>query len=122
MYFIHLVGDWICTWNVRVRLTDIIISYHCLLLLGDKPKWYRNELTAFTFQVYEPTSTLGAALSMQLEEEANLPTGMYLHSISRENKTKSQKMSLFPALGHVIPYHCVILRQGTVSLLRDFEI
>ena len=42
---------------------------------GDKPKWYRNELTAFTFQVYEPTSTLGAALSMQLEEEANLPTG-----------------------------------------------
>ena len=48
-----------------------------IFLPGDKPKWYRNELSALAFKVYEPNSTLGAALSMQLEEEANLPTGEY---------------------------------------------
>jgi hypothetical protein len=46
------------------------------LLIGDKAKWYANQLQPITFRVYDEASSLGAALSSASEVVSDdYPTG-----------------------------------------------
>ncbi|XP_060556937.1 MAP kinase-activating death domain protein-like isoform X5 [Ruditapes philippinarum] len=59
-------GEWsLCPQNVA--FLRVQTSVFDPLLIGDKAKWYANQLQPITFRVYDEASSLGAALSSATE-------------------------------------------------------
>lgn len=55
-------AEWsLCPQNVA--FLRVQTSVFDPLLIGDKPKWYANQLQPIMFRVYDDNSSLGAALS-----------------------------------------------------------
>ena len=69
-------GEWsLCPQNVA--FLRVQTSVFDPLLIGDKPKWYANQLQPIAFRVYDEASSLGAALSSASEVVSDdYPTGM----------------------------------------------
>ena len=77
---VEFFGEWaLCPQNVA--FLRVQTSVFDPLLIGDKAKWFANQLQPIYFNVYEETSTLGAALSSASEIVSDeFPTGeMYSH-------------------------------------------
>ena len=59
---VEFFGEWsLCPQNVA--FLRVQTSVFDPLLIGDKAKWFANQLQPITFCVYDDNSTLGAALS-----------------------------------------------------------
>ena len=63
---VEFFAEWaLCPTNVA--FLRVQTSVFDPLLIGDKPKWYAQQLQPIIFRVYDENSSLGAALSAASE-------------------------------------------------------
>ena len=77
---VEFFGEWsLCPQNVV--FLRVQTSVFDPLLIGDKPKWYAQQLQPIDFKVYDDNSSLSAALSMATDILSDdFPTGIWAAS------------------------------------------
>lgn len=71
-------SDWTMVADGSEHLIDALLGVYDPGLIGDKPKWYSNDLTGIAFKIIEDSSTLGQAVNsfqVKSNESEYTPTG-----------------------------------------------